>query len=210
MHVRSKICGITRAQDLHAAIAAGADAIGLVFYPPSKRYLQLADAAALARQVPAFVTVTGLFVDADPDFVRQALREVQLDLLQFHGDESPDYCRQFDRPFIKAVRVQPGLDLLQYASAYTGARGLLLDAFVAGIPGGTGHSFDWSLIPQHLPLPMILSGGLAPETVTEAVQRTRPYAVDVSSGVEQAPGIKDAAKIAAFIKGVRDAELSAA
>lgn len=210
MHVRSKICGITRLEDLQAAVAAGADAVGLVFYPRSKRHVDIAAAAALVRHIPAFVTVTGLFVDAEPEFVQQALREVPLDLLQFHGDETPAYCRQFGRPFIKAVRVQPGLDLLQYAAAWTEARGLLLDAYVAGVPGGTGHSFDWSLIPAQLPLPMILSGGLAPDTVAEAIRRTRPYAVDVSSGVEQAPGIKDAEKIAAFIKGVRDAELSAA
>ena len=212
MHVRSKICGFTRVEDLQPAVAAGADAIGLVFYAKSKRNVDVETARRLAATVPAFVTVTGLFVDADVDFVRTAVREVPLDLLQFHGDETPEYCRQFGRPYIKAVRVQPGVDLLQYASGYHDARGLLLDAWVAGVPGGTGHSFDWDLIPQQLPLPLplILSGGLSPETVGEAVRRTRPYAVDVSSGVETAPGIKSAEKIAAFLKGVRDAELSAA
>lgn len=209
MHVRSKICGITRLVDLEAALAAGAEAIGLVFFKGSKRNVDLDTACALVAHVPAFVTVTGLFVDADADFVREAMSRVPLDLLQFHGDESPEFCRQFARPFIKAVRVQPGVDLLQYATAYHGARGLLLDAYVAGVPGGTGHRFDWDLIPDNLPLPLIMSGGLTPETVGEAVRRTRPHAVDVSSGVEQAPGIKDAEKIAAFIKGVRDAELSA-
>lgn len=210
MHVRSKICGFTRMQDLQAAVAAGADAVGLVFFAQSKRNIELEAARQLAAAVPAFVTVTGLFVDAEPAFVRQALQQVPLDLLQFHGDETAEYCRQFGRPYIKALRVQPGVDLLQYASGYPDARGLLLDAWVAGVPGGTGHGFDWSLIPRHLPLPLILSGGLAPETVGEAVRRVRPFAVDVSSGVETAPGIKDAKKIAAFIKGVRDAELSAA
>lgn len=210
MRVRSKICGLTRLQDVQAAVEHGADALGLVFYPPSRRHLRSDEAATLARAVPAFVTVTGLFVNAEAAAVREVLAQVPLNLLQFHGDEEPDYCRQFGLPYIKAVRVQPGLDLLQYASAYPDARGLLLDAFVAGVPGGTGHSFDWSLIPPQLPLPLILSGGLDPGTVSEAVRRTRPFAVDVSSGVESSPGIKDAGKIAAFIKGVRDAELSAA
>ena len=208
--IRVKICGLTRAEDLATAVAAGVDAIGLVFYAKSKRCISIEAARDLVAGIPAFITVTGLFVDAEPAFVRQALEQVPLDLLQFHGQESGDYCRQFARPFIKAVRVQPGLDLLQYAAGFTGARGLLLDAFVDGIPGGTGHSFDWSLIPAGLPLPVILSGGLRPETVGEAIAAVRPYAVDVSSGVEVAPGIKDAGKIHAFLRRVRDAELSAA
>lgn len=210
MRVRSKICGLTRLDDLHTAVECGADALGLVFYPPSKRHVDVALAHTLASAAPAFVTVTGLFVNAEAGAVREVLSQVPLGLLQFHGDEDAAYCRQFGLPYIKAVRVQPGLDLLQYASGYPDARGLLLDAFVAGVPGGTGHSFDWSLIPPQLPLPLILSGGLDPDTVGDAVRRTRPYAVDVSSGVEASPGIKDAGKIAAFIKGVRDAELSAA
>lgn len=208
--VRSKICGITRPEDLAAAIAAGADAIGLVFYAKSRRYVSLAQAAALVRQVPAFVTVTGLFVDAEPEWVREAIASVPLDLLQFHGDESPDYCQQFHRPYIKAVRVQPGVDLLQYAASYAGARGLLLDAFVAGQPGGTGQTFDWQLVPQDLPLPLILSGGLSAENVAAAIRAVQPFAVDVSSGVEVEPGIKDAGKMQAFFRGVRDAGLSAA
>jgi len=149
----------------------------------------------------------GLFVDAEAEDVRAVLERVPLDLLQFHGDEAPDYCRSFGRPYLKAVRVKEGVDLVQYATRHAGARGLLLDAFVEGVPGGTGHRFDWGLIPSDLPLPLVLSGGLSPDNVRAAIERVRPWAVDVSSGVEAAKGIKDAAKVAAFMQGVRDAEL---
>lgn len=209
MHIRTKVCGITRVEDLHCAIEAGADAIGLVFYPKSKRCVDLKLAAELVASVPAFVTVTGLFVDEAPENIQNFLDAVPLDLLQFHGNESPQYCQQFKKPYIKAVRVQAGMDLVQYATNFKGARGLLLDAFVDGVPGGTGHTFDWSLIPDQLPLPLILSGGLNPLNVTAAIRAVKPYAVDVSSGVEVRPGIKDAQKIQDFIKGVRDAELPA-
>ncbi|CAG0980367.1 phosphoribosylanthranilate isomerase [Rhodocyclaceae bacterium] len=202
---RIKICGITREADMGVALAAGADAIGFVFYPPSPRYLTNARAAALAHAVPPFVVRVGLFVNAEPAVVRETLAEVPLELLQFHGDEDEAYCRQFRRPYIKAARMRPGLDLVEFARRFSSAQGLLLDAFVEGY-GGAGQTFDWSLIPRALPLPMILSGGLHTDNVGEAVRKLRPWAVDVSSGVEVAKGIKDAEKINAFVAAVRHAE----
>ena len=199
MAVRVKICGITRMQDLHAACNAGADALGFVFYEKSPRHLSIAAAAALVRQLPPFVQAVGLFVNAEPAFVESVLQDVPLDVLQFHGDETPAYCEGFKRPYIKAVRVNQDTDLLKYAADFDAARGLLLDAFVPGVPGGTGERFDWSLIPPNVPKPIVLSGGLTPGNVTEAVQRVHPWAVDVSSGVEAAKGIKDPNKIAQFI-----------
>jgi phosphoribosylanthranilate isomerase len=207
---RVKICGITRVEDALAAAREGAHAIGLVFYERSPRHVGIAQAAQLAAALPPFVTTVGLFVDAEPSFVREVLAAVPLDLLQFHGDESPEYCAQFDHPYLKAIRVKSGVDLLQCAARFSTAKALLLDAYVAGVPGGTGATFDWELIPGNLPLPVILSGGLDPENVAAAVERVRPYAVDVSSGVEAAKGIKDAAKVAAFINEVKriDVQLS--
>ncbi len=199
MAVRVKICGITRMQDLHDACHAGADALGFVFYEPSPRHVSIAAAAALVRALPPFVQSVGLFVNADPAFVESVLRDVPLDLLQFHGDEAPADCARFNRPYIKAVRVNPQTDLLKYAADFDAACGLLLDACVPGHPGGTGERFDWSLIPQNLPKPVVLSGGLTPDNVAEAVQRVRPWAVDVSSGVEAAKGIKDPNKMAQLI-----------
>lgn len=204
---RVKICGITRVEDARVAAEAGADAIGLVFYEKSPRYVVVEQARAILAALPPFVTSVGLFVDAPAEHVRAVFAELALDLLQFHGEEPPAYCRAFGRPYVKAVRVKAGVDLLHYAASYPDARGLLLDAFVPGVPGGTGERFDWSLIPRGLPLPVVLSGGLDPENVAEAIRRVRPWAVDVSSGVEAAKGIKDAARIAAFIRGVRDAAL---
>lgn len=208
MKVRIKICGMTRRGDLSAAIDAGADAIGLVFYPPSPRYVDLQTAAELARAVPPFVGVVGLFVNADPAEVRATLAAVPIHLLQFHGDEDEAYCRQFERPYLKAARVKPGMtqgDLLQYAAAFPSAQGILLDAFVDGYGGG-GKVFDWSLVPPGLDAPLVLSGGLDAANVAEAVRRVRPAAVDVSSGVEAAKGIKDVEKIRAFIAAVRAAD----
>ncbi|MEI8035007.1 MAG: phosphoribosylanthranilate isomerase [Betaproteobacteria bacterium] len=202
---RIKICGLTREIDVRDASAGGADALGLVFYSPSPRYVSAARAAQLLQSFPPFVSSVGLFVNASVDEVRLVLKQVRLDILQFHGDESPQYCAQFGIPFIKAVRVRPGLDLLQYAETYGAAKALLLDAYVDGIPGGTGASFDWSLIPPNLPLPIILSGGLGATSVGLAVQTVRPYAVDVSSGVESSKGIKDKQKMYAFIKEVFNA-----
>lgn len=202
-----KICGITRPEDALAAARAGAHAIGLVFYAKSPRHVTPARAAEIIRVLPPFVTTVGLFVDASAAEVRAALADAPVGLLQFHGDEAPGFCRQFGRPYVKAVRVRPGVDLLQYARDYHDAKALLLDNYVEGLHGGSGVAFDWSLIPRGLPLPVILSGGLTPENVTEAVRRVRPNAVDVSSGVESAKGVKDAQKIAAFIKGVRNADV---
>jgi phosphoribosylanthranilate isomerase len=205
MAVRVKICGITRLQDLHAACDAGADALGFVFFEKSPRHLTIAAAAALVREVPPFVQSVGLFVNADPAFIAAVLQAVPLDLLQFHGDETPAECARFGRPYIKAVRVKQDTDLLKCAADFGAARGLLLDAFVPGVPGGTGERFDWGLVPANLPKPVILSGGLTPDNVAEAVRTVRPWAVDVSSGVEAAKGIKDAHKIARFIAKAKEA-----
>lgn len=200
---RIKICGITRSEDALVCAHAGADAIGLVFYPPSPRHVVAAQAAAIARALPPFITTVGLFVNPAVERVEAVLNEVHLDVLQFHGDETPEFCAGFGVPYLKAIRVKAGVDLVQCAIRYREAQGLLLDAYVEGTPGGTGQSFDWELIPAGLPLPVILSGGLSPANIVDAIRRVRPWAVDVSSGVEASKGIKDAAKIAAFIEGVR-------
>lgn len=204
---RIKICGITRVADGVAAAEAGADAVGLVFYPKSPRYLSLLTARAVADALPPFVTTVGLFVNPNVREVEAVLEAVPIDLLQFHGDETPEFCRRFGVPYLKAARVKAGVDLLQYASRFADARGLLLDAFVPGAFGGTGERFDWELIPPHRPLPIVLSGGLTPDNVGDAVRRVRPWAVDVSSGVEAGKGIKDPSKIASFIQGVRNADV---
>ena len=201
---RIKICGLTRIDDLRLAVDAGADAIGLVFYAPSRRCVDLQTAADLARAVPPLVSLVGLFVNADPAQVAATLAAVPLHLLQFHGDEDEAYCRQFGRPYLKAARVKPGFDLLQYAASFPSAQAILLDALVEGYGGG-GKVFDWSLIPREIGKPVVLSGGLDAGNVGEAIARVRPAAVDVSSGVEAAPGIKDGQKIRAFIAAVRAA-----
>lgn len=202
---RVKICGITRPEDGLAAARAGADAIGLMFYAGSPRCVSLGEARRIADALPPFVTIVGVFVDPDPSEVQAAMAAVPLQLLQFHGDESPQFCEGFALPYMKVVRVRPGLDLVQYASRFSKAKALLLDAFVQGAHGGTGQSFDWSLVPRGLELPLVLSGGLHPENVADAIRRVRPWAVDVSSGVEAAKGIKDPKRIAAFMQGVRSA-----
>jgi len=207
MNTRVKICGITRVEDMVVCARAGADAIGLVFYPSSPRCVDIGRAQAIIRRLPPFVTRVGLFVDPAVETVETAQAALHFDLLQFHGDEPAEFCNRFGIPYLKAVRVQPGLDLVQYAARYRHAQGLLLDAFVAGAPGGTGQTFDWALIPPDLPLPVVLSGGLTPDNVGEAIETVKPWAVDVSSGVEAAKGIKDAAKIAAFMQGVRNARV---
>ena len=204
---RIKICGITRIEDGLVCARNGADAIGLVFYPPSPRHVTASQAAAIAHALPPFVTTVGLFVNPTVEQIEAILKEVRLDVLQFHGDEPAEFCDAFGIPYLKAIRVKAGVDLVQCAIRYQKAQGLLLDAYVEGTPGGTGQSFDWDLIPHGLPLPVILSGGLEPANVEDAVRRVRPWAVDVSSGVEASKGIKDAAKIAAFIKGVHSASV---
>ena len=204
---RTKICGITRVEDVRTVVRSGADALGLVFYEKSPRHVTVQQAMELARAIPPFVTLVGLFVNPSTDEVRDVLRHVPLDVLQFHGEEEPEFCAQFNQPYLKAIRVRPGVDLVQCAARYSGAQGLLLDAFIEGTHGGTGESFDWSLIPHDLPLPVILSGGLHVGNVVEAIRQVRPYAVDVSSGVEAAKGIKDPAKVAAFINEVKNIDV---
>ena len=202
-----KICGITRIEDAIAAANSGAHAIGLIFYAGSPRLVSHNVARGIVEALPPFVTSVALFVDADKSDIKRVIADVRPGLLQFHGDEAPEFCASFGLPYIKAARVRPGLDLLQYARRYRSAKGLLLDASVDGSHGGTGSTFDWALIPDQLPLPMILAGGLQQDNVADAIRRVRPWAVDVSSGVEAAKGIKDAAKIAAFIRGVRNADV---
>lgn len=202
-----KICGITLPEDARMAAEAGTHAIGVVFHPASARFVTPEQACAIVHALPPFVTAVGLFVNAPERLVREMLGAVPLQLLQFHGDETPEYCAQFGMPYIKAVRMMPGVDLLQCSRRFQGAKGLLLDAFDAKQHGGTGQSFDWSLIPPSLPLPIVLAGGLTAETVEQAVRRVRPWAVDVSSGVERSKGVKDPAKVAAFIRGVRNADV---
>lgn len=203
MAVRVKVCGITRSEDAQAAIRFGADAIGFVFWPHSARYIDPATAAEIAAIIPPFITTVGVYVDPDFAWVEESSRIAKLSLLQFHGDETPEFCNRFALPYIKAVRVKDGTDLLQYAQHYRTAQGLLLDTFAAGMPGGTGHTFDWQLIPRQMPLPLILSGGLAPDNVASAIRKIQPWAVDVSSGVEASKGIKDEKKIFAFMQGVK-------
>lgn len=207
MRTRVKICGITRIEDALEAVKQGADAIGLVFYPPSPRHVTPELAAEIVKKIPAFVSVVGLFVDADPAEIERTLAIVHLDVLQFHGAETPAQCRQFSKPYMKAVRVKTDTNLVQYAADYADAKALLLDAFAEGVPGGTGQVFDWTLIPQNLALPVVLAGGLNAENVGQAISHVKPYAVDVSGGVEASKGIKDAAKIAAFMRGVSNAAL---
>ncbi len=202
MRTRVKICGITRAEDARGAIRQGADAIGLVFYAPSPRAVGLEQAREIVAGLPPFVTVVGLFVDAERAEVAETLCRVRIDLLQFHGSETPEQCAGHGRPYIKAVRMREGVDLARQEADYADAAGLLLDSYQAGKPGGTGAVFDWARIPPEMAGRIILAGGLDPENVEAAVRRVRPYAVDVSGGVEQEKGIKDPARIAAFLRGV--------
>lgn len=207
-HTRTKICGITSVEDACAAVEAGADAIGLVFYPRSPRFVTVEQAVTIARAVGPFVTTVGLFVDPTPEAVQLVLEEVPLHLLQFHGQETPAFCAAFQRPYIKALRMAEGLDVAaqEREFLYAGALGLLLDSYSPAAPGGTGETFAWERIPPERRLPLILAGGLSPENVGSAVQHVRPYAVDVSSGVESAPGRKDSARISAFVAAVRAAD----
>lgn len=205
---RIKICGITRVEDVIYAVHNNADALGLVFYDKSPRHVSIQQAVELADVIFPFVSLVGLFVNPSEVAVREVLKSVPLDVLQFHGEEDPEFCAQFGRPYLKAIRVKAGVDLVEYAAIYGGAQGLLLDAFVDGSHGGTGIPFDWALIPHDLPLPVILSGGLNAGNVAKAIRQIRPYAVDVSSGVEVSKGIKDAVKMAAFIDEVNKIDMS--
>ena len=214
---RVKICGITRVDDALAAVHAGADAIGLVLWTGSPRNVALEQAHSIAAAVPPFVSIVGLFVDPAPEHVASAIATIPLDLLQFHGAEEPEFCRSFGRRYLKAVPVATNateIDLLEYASRYHDACGLLFDAPPSGgLPGGTGQTFDWHALPRNLPLPLVLSGGLNAANVGDAIRRMRPWAVDVSSGVEAIGadgktirGTKDPARVAAFIEEVRNAD----
>lgn len=203
--VRSKICGITRIEDALAAARAGADAIGLVFYSKSPRAVTATQAKAIIAALPPFVTTVGLFVDATDAELTEILAAVPLDVLQFHGDESPEFCSGYGRPYLKALRVKPGDDVAAAMARYAEAAGILLDTYVEGVPGGTGEAFDWSLVPRDSSQPIILAGGLDAENVAAAIAQVRPYGVDVSGGVEQSKGIKDAGKIHAFVRAVRAA-----
>ncbi len=203
MRTRVKICGITSERDALAAVEAGADAIGLVFYPPSPRAVDVGRARSVVRHLPPFVSVVGLFVDASPEEIHRVLEGVPIDILQFHGEETPEACAGYGRPFVKAIRMREGVDLHRAAETYGAASGLLLDTFRQGQPGGTGTAFDWNRIPEALAARVILAGGLDSDNVESAVRRVRPYAVDVSGGVEREKGVKDPAKIAAFMRGVR-------
>ena len=217
MHTRIKICGITRVADARAAADAGADAIGLIFWPGTPRVVDHATARAIVAALPPYVTVVGLFVDPEPAAVHEALAAVPLDLLQFHGAEPAGFCRSFGRRYVKAIPVKDGVDLLESVSPYDDAAGLLFDAFHEGdLPGGTGRAFDWGRLTAdvraRLARPLIVSGGLDADNVGRAIRDVRPWGVDVSSGVEErgqdgAPrrGLKDPARIRAFVRGVRDA-----
>ncbi len=206
MRTRVKICGITRTEDALAAARLGVDAIGLVFYAPSPRAVSVAQAAEVVRELPPFVTRVGLFVNAEREAIAAAIEAAQLDLLQFHGDESPADCLGHGRPWIKALRMAPEMDVAAEMDRYREAQGILLDAWRPGVPGGTGETFDWRRIPAQRPRPLILAGGLAPENVADAIRTVRPWAVDVSGGVERAKGIKDADRMAAFIREVMSVE----
>ena len=202
---RVKICGITLVEDAVSAVNAGADAIGLVFYAPSPRAVTIVQAQQIVAAMPPFVSVVGLFVNAKQTEIESVLSKVRLDILQFHGDESASDCQQINLPYYKAIRVKAESNLLQYEAEFKSAKALLLDTYSDAAVGGTGQVFDWGLIPKNLSKPVILAGGLTAENVASAIRQVRPYAVDVSGGVEQNKGIKDAAKIAAFMRGVSNA-----
>jgi len=199
---RAKICGITRIEDALNAIDAGCDAIGLVFYPPSPRNIDIAQAKLIVQQLPPFVSVVGLFVNPEQDFVNRAIREVGLTCLQFHGDESPEFCETFDLSWYKAIRVKEDTNLHECTEIYSNASALLLDTYKAGVPGGTGEVFNWSLIPTELSKPVILAGGLDANNVASAINQVKPYAVDVSGGVEAEKAIKSNEKMIAFMNEV--------
>jgi phosphoribosylanthranilate isomerase len=206
MRTRVKICGFTRVEDAVVAAQAGVDAIGLVFYPPSPRHVEISQAQAIVAALPAFTSVVALFVDAHAEQIHDVLAQVPIDCLQFHGDETPAQCRLYNKRYIKAVRMQADTDVGQLARAYHDAAGLLLDAYHPNAKGGTGSTFDWELIPPHCALPIILAGGLEPGNAIQAIQAVRPYALDVSSGVEADKGIKDAQKMRAFLKEVNQGD----
>ncbi|NOR51032.1 MAG: phosphoribosylanthranilate isomerase [Gammaproteobacteria bacterium] len=204
---RIKICGITRVEDGIEAVSLGADAIGLVFYPPSPRCVAIEQAKSIIQALPPFVTTVGLFVNAKRHEVEEVLKQLPLSLLQFHGDEDAPYCDSFGERYIKAIRMNERVDLHRVVNEFSSASGLLVDSYHPGIPGGTGESFDWKLVPGELSLPLILAGGLEPTNIADAVAGVAPYAVDVSGGVEASKGIKDSVKMSQFIQGVVNADV---
>ncbi len=206
LHTRIKICGITRPDDAHAVVDSGADAIGLVFYAGSPRAVGIDQAEEIVQAVSPFVTVVALFVDEPAAEVERIVQRLSVDVLQFHGDESVEYCRSFHRPWLKALRMRPGVDVSAEAARFKGARGLLLDSWQEGLPGGTGRTFDWQLAAGKGSLPVVLAGGLNSGNVGAAMGQLRPAAVDVSGGVESAPGVKDPLKIKQFVAAVRAAD----
>ena len=206
MRTRVKICGFTRVDEAVYAARLGVDAIGLVFYPPSPRHVELEQAARIVQALPAFTSVVALFVDEREDRIREVLANVAIDCIQFHGEEPAEACRIYGKRYIKAVSMQDGIDIPALALAYHDATGLLLDAFHPDAKGGTGSRFDWELIPKQCTLPIILAGGLDATNARQAIKMVRPYALDVSSGVEAQKGIKDALKMAAFIKQVNEGD----
>lgn len=208
--VRVKFCGITRPRDARAAATLGVDAIGLVFYAASPRAVNIRRALAIARALPPFIVRVGLFVNESESGIKEILRQVPLDVLQFHGDESPEECALFERPYIKAIAMDQGVDLVQAARRYRSAQGLLLDAYVRGKKGGTGRRFDWSRARVAIDLPVILAGGLTSENVAAAIMAVRPYGVDVSGGIESRKGVKDHRRMRSFMKGVFDASYDSA
>ncbi|MBK1717927.1 phosphoribosylanthranilate isomerase [Thiocystis violacea] len=203
---RVKICGLTGARDIEAVVTTGADAVGFVFHPASPRAVTPEQARSLCRALPPFVTAVGLFVDAARETIEATLDQVPLDLLQFHGDEDPAFCAGFGRRWIKAVRMRPGIDLVLERERFAASDGLLLDAYEPGRAGGTGSRFDWDRIPGTIASDILLAGGLDPTNVAEAIERVRPYGVDVSGGVESSRGVKDPELIFAFMQGVRDGD----
>ncbi|MGZ8186557.1 MAG: phosphoribosylanthranilate isomerase [Methylobacter sp.] len=206
MRTRVKICGFTRVEDAVCAAHSGVDAIGLVFYPPSPRNVDIDQAIKIVNALPAFTTVVALFVDEQESRVREVLELVAIDCLQFHGDEPAEACRIYGKRYIKALRMQPGIDINSVVKQYHDAAALLLDAYHPASKGGTGSRFDWDLIPGQCDLPIVLAGGLAIDNARQAVQKVRPYALDVSSGVEIEKGIKDASKMAAFLNEVYESD----
>ena len=206
IRTRVKICGITRVGDGVAAAEAGADALGFVFYEKSVRYVSIDKAAEICCKIPPFVTKVGLFVDANEDEVRHVIDNVHIDLLQFHGDESPEFCQNFNLPYIKAIRAKNRESIIEAIDAHCAAVGVLVDSYVPGMPGGTGSTFDWSLVPVEHRSKIILAGGLDSGNVADAIASIRPYAVDISGGVEARKGIKDSDKIYKFMKEVASAD----
>ena len=201
MRTRVKICGITQRRDAEYAIDMGADALGLVFYPPSPRAVSIADAQAIIENLPPFVTIVALFVNEKAATVNQCLTSLSIDRLQFHGDESAAYCEQFNMPYIKAIRMKDNIDLKDIAARYNTSSAILLDSYQQNTPGGTGQVFDWAMI-KKIDIPIILAGGLHAHNVATAIRQVAPYAVDVSTGVERSSGSKDPKKISAFMQAV--------